>query len=432
MPPINPALAAFKQQGQPQTLRNPNAAANAAYNQQQGQNNQPPPMSGSQAETQAWNDSLAPPPPPGSNPYQANISPDILNSMQQYADAAYKASTRQLDPQWQNQQSTFDQQMVAQGLQPGSQAYDNALQQFSQQKNDAYSQARNQSLQQGLQAQGQAFGQGLSNSQLANEILKAQIGAKAQLGAAQASAAGNVGAANINADASMANNTANNYTNQLLGLGNLGLGYNNSQISGLNALTGVGQLGVNQQNANTGANQSDISSLLGLLNQGNTTSMYNNSLPGQYIQSMMPLMGMVPNGGAAPIDVTGAYGMNQAGQNAQYQGGVASANATNQMAGQLGTAAIMMMMMMCSRELKDDQGEADTKEALEAVKALPFHRWKYKGSEDTHIGTFAEDFNKTLGLGNNPFITLIDMMGVILGSVQELAKRIESLEADRA
>ena len=113
------------------------------------------------------------------NPNAVQISPDILNSIQQYQDAAYKNQTATLDPQFAQQKQQFDAQMAAQGLQPGSQAYNQAYQNMQQAQNSAYSQAYNNSFQTGLGAQNQAFTQGYDNSQLANQLALANIAANA-------------------------------------------------------------------------------------------------------------------------------------------------------------------------------------------------------------------------------------------------------------
>lgn len=62
------------------------------------------------------------------------------------SDAVYNQETSRLDPQWQQQQQQFQSQMAAQGLAPGTEAYDNAFSNFSRAKNDAYSSAQNQSI----------------------------------------------------------------------------------------------------------------------------------------------------------------------------------------------------------------------------------------------------------------------------------------------
>lgn len=261
------------------------------------------------------------------------ISPDILNSMQQYSDAAYHNATRTLDPQWQQNKAAFDQQMVGQGLMPGSDAYNNAYANFQRGQNDAYSQARDQSMQQGLAAQGQAFNQGYQNSSLQNELAKANTAANASMYDALMSSGATTQAAQIGANASMNNNAQDNFTQQLLGLGNLGLGAGRLN---LDSNLGYGQLGLAQNNA-------DFSNMLNLANFDRQGQMYNNALPGMELQNMMPFFGMLPNGNPSPIDVNGAYNLNANMQNSAYQGQQASANANNQMAGALGSAAIMAM-----------------------------------------------------------------------------------------
>ena len=259
------------------------------------------------------------------NASHVTIDPSILNSMQQYSDAAYQASQRNLDPQWQQKQNQFNQQMVGQGLMPGSEAYNNAYQNFSQSQNDAYSQARNQAMQQGLAAQGQAFGQGFQNSSLANELAKQQMASDAQVSAAGLGAGAQLGSARTAADASMYNNTMDNQTQQLLGYGNLGLGYDT---------------------LNQNAGNQNFQNLMQLYGMGQSQDAYNNSLPGMELGNMSSLFGFMPSGNPFQTDVTGAYGLNQSGQNAQYQGQVAGANGTNQMLGGLGSAAATIAIMM--------------------------------------------------------------------------------------
>lgn len=304
-----------------------------------------------------------------------NISPDILNSMQKYTDAAYNQATSRLDPQFAQQKAAFDQQMVSQGLQPGSAAYNSALQDFNNAKNDAYSGARNQAMQQGLQAQGQAFGQGLagsqlglaanqqgwnqgiqgqqlglaenqqgfnqalSGSQLANEILKARIAAEAQKSAAGTQAGATRAAAQSSADASRYNSQNNllsnmfgdqtqQYLGQLqnsLGWGNLGLG--------------AAQMGMQQNNQ-------DFNQMMGLYNAGNQNDMYNNAIPGMEMGNIGQLLNMIPNGNPTPVDVTGAYGLNAGMQNNAYQGAVANNNAQNQTTGAVASTAIVAAIML--------------------------------------------------------------------------------------
>jgi hypothetical protein len=256
---------------------------------------------------QQYSQPVPPPPTPGTGDHLYDA---FFGAAQKYADASYNNQASRLDPQWQQQQNAFDQRMVSQGLMPGSEAYNNAYTNFTSSKNDAYNQARNTAMQQGLGAQNQAYQQQFGYDQLANA-----------LAIANSNMAGTMGAASIGANASMHNNDANNATNQLLGLGNLGLGYGNLQ---------------NQTNGQ------DFSQLMQLMGYGNGLDQYNNQLVGG---AQNTLLGLIPNGSPSPVDVTGAYGLNQSGQNAQYQGQVANANSTNQMVGTAGSLVMMAVMM---------------------------------------------------------------------------------------
>lgn len=80
-------------------------------------------------------------------------------------NAAYGQATSRLNPQWAQQGEQMQAQLANQGLDPNSQAYRTASQQFGQQKNDAYSSAMNNAIgmgtQYGLQQQAQNASQGI-------------------------------------------------------------------------------------------------------------------------------------------------------------------------------------------------------------------------------------------------------------------------------
>ncbi len=80
---------------------------------------------------------------------------------------------------------------------------------------------------------------------------------------------------------------------------------------------------------------------------------------------------------------------------------------------------------------------------MQKVKELPVQRWKYKGTNEYHIGSVAEDFYKAFGLGmDDKGISTVDPSGIALAAIQEqqriiekqndlilqLQKRIEALE----
>lgn len=87
---------------------------------------------------------------------------------QQAQDAVYKQQTSMLDPQYQQQKTQLDAQLAAQGITSGSEAYNNAENNFARQKDFAYGQARDAAVTQGNDTANQQFNQGLSNAQLQN------------------------------------------------------------------------------------------------------------------------------------------------------------------------------------------------------------------------------------------------------------------------
>lgn len=339
--------------------------------------------------------------------------------VQQYTDQAYGEATRQLDPQWEQQQATFDQQMVNRGIAPGSEAYQQARSDFDRSRNDAYSQARGQAMQQGLGAQNQMFGQGLAESGLSNQLAQALIGANTsianqQLGGnasiMQQLLGGNQGIAqsliggNATRDAARSSASAS--------MRNAGLNY---------------QLGQDQLAAQIG--QQDFGNLMQLLNMGQGVNSYNNGLLTQDQQRNQSFFGNMPNQQYGNVNVMDPYSQQYGGQMNQWQAGQNQQNAQNQ---QYAQYAALLASMYCSRDFKDIEGAQDTALTLHAICSLPVDRWQYKGDGVPHIGTYAEDFNKALGLPESKVISIIDMLGATLGAVQELAKKVDRLEAARA
>ena len=134
------------------------------------------------------------------------LDPTLLN--QQATDALYKANTQYLDPQFAQSQAKMESQLANQGITRGSEAYNNAMQNFNNQKQQAYSDARNQAIGQGTAAAQGLFGMGLQGAQFGNTSLGQQFGQ-------------NVTAQQL-ANASAGQNNANAQTN--MGLTNAALG----------------------------------------------------------------------------------------------------------------------------------------------------------------------------------------------------------------
>jgi hypothetical protein len=70
-------------------------------------------------------------------------------------NAAYKEQTATMDPYWSQSQESLDASLRNAGAQPGTPAYDNAMQSFQANRASAYGQAENQSFGQGLASEGQ-------------------------------------------------------------------------------------------------------------------------------------------------------------------------------------------------------------------------------------------------------------------------------------
>lgn len=84
---------------------------------------------------------------------------------------------------------------------------------------------------------------------------------------------------------------------------------------------------------------------------------------------------------------------------------------------------------LSSKDYKEDKKPA--KGNLAAVRKMPVENWKYKeGIADggRHIGPYAEDFKAATGQGDGKTIDLISQLGVTLGAVQELDRKVARLE----
>ncbi len=88
-----------------------------------------------------------------------------------------------------------------------------------------------------------------------------------------------------------------------------------------------------------------------------------------------------------------------------------------------------------SKEVKTDNVAVDDDAVLEGVIRLPVETWRYKDGigldpEKLHVGTYAEDFKNTFGLGDGKTLDMIDTTGVLMASVKALSSKIEKLERE--
>lgn len=93
----------------------------------------------------------------------------------QAIESAYSQATSRLDPQWQQRESAERTRLLNQGLSEGSEAFRNAMSDFSRQRNDAYGSAMNSAIGQGTAAGQALFGQNMAARQNAlSEMLRAR------------------------------------------------------------------------------------------------------------------------------------------------------------------------------------------------------------------------------------------------------------------
>jgi hypothetical protein len=133
----------------------------------------------------------------------------------------------------------------------------------------------------------------------------------------------------------------------------------------------------------------------------------------------------------APDVIGGTY----AGYNAQmkaYEAQADRAGSAWQGASNLAGAG-MSVAMKCSRAFKCDDGQPER--ILDAVNRLAIRTWRYlphiDPRQELHIGPYAEDWRKELGIGNGVEINVIDLCGVLLKSVQELSDEVAALKAEK-
>jgi hypothetical protein len=247
-------------------------------------------------------------PPPAAGGGGGSPNPSQLAGFERFANEAYNQSTRRLDPQFQQADATFRQQMVNRGLSEGTEAFDKARANFSMDRNDAYSQARSQALAQALGAQGQAFGQQFQDRSLAQQ---------------------------------------NSQFGQNMGFQYAGLNENNRQFN--NGLQENGRqfnAGLGQRESEFGRNfgfqgeRADMSDLMSLLGFGQQTTGQNNAALNSDYNRAGGLFGLVPGMSPVQVDVMSPYQMqmqqnqvNQSGQNGMFGA-----------LGQIGAAAAPFML----------------------------------------------------------------------------------------
>jgi hypothetical protein len=77
--------------------------------------------------------------------------------------------------------------------------------------------------------------------------------------------------------------------------------------------------------------------------------------------------------------------------------------------------------------IKDAVTKLDGADILAKIKQLSITRWKYKGTNEYHIGPMAQDFYKLFKVGtDDKSISSIDPAGIALKAIQEQQKIIDA------
>ena len=80
---------------------------------------------------------------------------------------------------------------------------------------------------------------------------------------------------------------------------------------------------------------------------------------------------------------------------------------------------------------KEDFANVNPGDLLQKIVQLSIQRWKYKGTNEYHIGPTAQDFYKLFSLGtDDKGISTVDPAGIALAAIQELIKENETLKLE--
>lgn len=127
-------------------------------------------------------------------------------------------------------------------------------------------------------------------------------------------------------------------------------------------------------------------------------------------------------------------GYGQQGQllNSQYQNQLQAWQANQGSIGGLFSAVGSVAGMLSSREAKTEKARIGDGQALGAVRELPIESWRYKdgmgdGGKTPMIGTYAEDFRRVTGQGNGKVIPIQTAIGLTMGAVKDLDKKLDKI-----
>lgn len=85
-------------------------------------------------------------------------------------------------------------------------------------------------------------------------------------------------------------------------------------------------------------------------------------------------------------------------------------------------------MFLSSHTFKHEKESINKQETLDSLMSLSVEKWKYLWDEDQHIGCYAEDFNKRFGIEGSKVINVVDVIGVLMASIQAQQEQINELK----
>jgi len=295
---------------------------------------------------------------------------------QQAIDAIYGQHTSRLDPRFARDKTALETRLANQGIPVGSDAFSEAMESQGRTRNDAYTSALNQAIASGGAEQSRLFG--LGGSERARAIQEYTTQRNAPLNEVAALMSGN--------------------------------SITNPQFSSM---------------PNTAINPPD---LIGLTRDKYATDMsaYNQQLSSNS-STQGGLFGLAGNvAGGLPYESWFGAGAGAAGAGAGAAGAGMSTSTIASM------APYAAGMGFSSRKFKKLHGEAPT--VLDKLADLPIYSWEYTEPSlvdgQMHMGPTAEDFRDTFGVGDGISIHLIDVMGVGLAAMSEMAQRMTKLESN--
>lgn len=156
-------------------------------------------------------------------------------------------------------------------------------------------------------------------------------------------------------------------------------------------------------------------------NVGNSNAALFNSQNAPMFQGYQGAMGGLQGALGAQSGMANVMNMGYQNELAAYNAGNAGFQALGSLAGSA------LGMYMSSRDYKEDKKPVARGSALDAVEGMPVEKWKYKGDDREHIGTYAEDFARETGMGDGRAISVQDAIGVTMAAIKDLNAKVDRM-----